>query len=88
MSAPLVAVLLWTRGWGDTADRGLVSAGQGEEAIPTEYRDAPSNWAMSLALVANGAAYASLAFGMLFLSVVAPNWPPPCCCSLGWWHRR
>jgi cytochrome c oxidase subunit I+III len=32
---------------------------------------------MTLALFGNGTAYASLAFGMLFLWMVAPNWPPP-----------
>ncbi len=78
VGAALVTFLLWTRTSGDTADRGLVSAGRGEQAIfSTESRDAPSAWAMSLALAADAAAYASLAFGLLFLSVVAPNWPPP-----------
>lgn len=75
----IIAVLLtWTHGWGDRLDRGLMTVGRGEEAPPhTEVTGAPSNWAMTLALFANGTAYASLAFGMLFLWVVAPNWPPP-----------
>jgi cytochrome c oxidase subunit I+III len=78
VGAAVVTFLLWTRSSGDTADRGLVSAGRGEQAIfSTESADAPSAWAMSLALAADAAAYASLAFGLLFLSVVAPNWPPP-----------
>ncbi len=74
----IAMLLMWTRGWGDRADRGLMSVGLGEEAPPhTEVTGAPSNWAMTLGLFANGTAYASLAFGMLFLWVVAPNWPPP-----------
>ena len=78
VGAAVVTFLFWTRSSGDTADRGLVPAGRGEQAIfSTESRDAPSAWAMSLALAADAAAYASLAFGLLFLSVVAPNWPPP-----------
>ena len=76
--ATIAVLLTWTRGWGDRSDRGLMTVGQGEEAPPhTEVNGAPSNWAMTLALFANGTAYASLAFGMLFLWVVAPNWPPP-----------
>jgi len=76
--ATIVMLLTWTRGWGDRADRGLVAAGLGEKVPPhTEMSAAPSNWAMTLALFANATAYSSLAFGMLFLWVVAPNWPPP-----------
>ena len=76
--ATIAMLLTWTRGWGDRQDRGLVPVGLGEQALPhTETSAAPSNWAMTLTLFADGTAYASLAFGMLFLWVVAPNWPPP-----------
>ena len=78
VGAAIVTFLLWTRTSGDTADRGPVPAGRGEHAIfSTESREAPSAWAISLALAADAAAYASLAFGLVFLWVVAPNWPPP-----------
>jgi cytochrome c oxidase subunit I+III len=76
--ATVAMLLTWTRGWGDRADRGVMTVGLGEEVPPhTEIASAPSNWAMTLALFANCTAYASLAFGMLFLWVVAPNWPSP-----------
>ncbi len=76
--ATVALLLAWTRGWGDQSDRGAIAVGHDAQAPPhTESAGAPSNWAMTLALFGNGTAYASLAFGLLFLWVVAPNWPPP-----------
>jgi cytochrome c oxidase subunit I+III len=76
--AAIATLFDWTRGWGERADRGAVPVGRGESAPPSaEAEGAPAYWAMRLALVGNATAFASLAFGWLFLWVVAPNWPPP-----------
>jgi len=76
--AAIGMLVMWTRGWGERTDRGPLPVGRGESVPPhSEMKNAPSAWAMTLGLFANGTAYASLAFGMLFLWVVAPNWPPP-----------
>ncbi len=72
------SLLLWTGTGGDRRDRGPLPVGQGEQALlHPESPKAPSLGAMILTLVADGTAFASLAFGLLFLWVVAPNWPPP-----------
>jgi cytochrome c oxidase subunit I+III len=71
-------VLSWTRGRGLLSDWGAIDVGHGERA-PTQYEgpNPPSWWALAVALVANGGFFASLLFGVLFLWVVAPGWPPP-----------
>ncbi len=76
--ATIGTLLLWTRDCGDVADRGPIGIGRGEH-VPSQYEsDAPpSQWAMRVGLFGNAAAFGALAFGMLYLSVVAPNWPPP-----------
>jgi len=76
--AAVGSLLLWSVTSGDRRDRGPLPIGCGEVAPPhSEAPDAPSRWAMVLVLVADATAFASLAFGLLFLWVVAPNWPPP-----------
>ena len=76
--AAIGTLLLWTRDWGDRVDRGPIPIGHGKH-VPSQYESdaAPSRWAMALTLAGDAAAYGSLAFGLLFLWVVAPNWPPP-----------
>jgi len=77
-AASIVTLVLWAHGWGDVEDRGPMTIGQGKLALSHhESADAPSRWAMVFALAGNAAAFASLAFGVLYLAVVAPNWPPP-----------
>jgi cytochrome c oxidase subunit I+III len=78
LAATLAAFLLWTRSTGERRDVGPVEIGRGEHApFHSEVRGAPAAWAMTFALVADAAAFGALAFGLLFLSVVGPNWPPP-----------
>ncbi|MFL9828500.1 cytochrome c oxidase subunit I [Rhodoplanes sp. SY1] len=77
-AATIGSFLLWTRGSGSAADRGPLPAGRGATARPhTESASPPPLWAMALALAADATAFAALGFGILFLWVVAPNWPPP-----------
>ncbi|WP_322515190.1 cytochrome c oxidase subunit I [Rhodopseudomonas palustris] len=80
----IVAMLLaWTPVSGERRDRGALPIGNGAEAVlHSEARSPPSLWAMGLTLAADATAFASLAFGILFLWVVAPNWPPPS--MIGW----
>ena len=76
--AAIATLLLWTRTTGARADSGPVAIGHGEAALPqSESPAAPARQAMGLALAADATAYLSLVFGLLFLWVVAPNWPPP-----------
>jgi cytochrome c oxidase subunit I+III len=76
--ATIGTLLLWTRNWGDLADRGPLPIGRGEH-VPSQYESdtPPSLWAMRVGLFGNAAAYGSLAYGALYLAIVAPNWPPP-----------
>ncbi|MGD9614563.1 MAG: cytochrome c oxidase subunit I [Alphaproteobacteria bacterium] len=77
-AAAIATLFLWTHDTGATADQGSVPAGH-RERVPFHFEEteAPSTWAMTLALAGDAAAFASLAFGFLFLWVIAPNWPPP-----------
>ena len=82
--APLALVALagtfmaWTPASGERTDRGALPIGNGESVVlHSEAASPPSLWAMALAIAADATAFASLAFGILFLWVVAPNWPPP-----------
>jgi cytochrome c oxidase subunit I+III len=77
-AATIATLLLWTRNWGDRVDRGPISIGLGQRASSQhESGAAPSEWAVLVGLFGNAAAYGSLAFGFLYLAIVAPNWPPP-----------
>ncbi|WP_427024221.1 cytochrome c oxidase subunit I [Aureimonas ureilytica] len=79
--------LAWTPGSGSPRDHGLLPAGRGL-ALPihAETERPPSWWAVLFLLLADGTIFASLAFGTLFLWLVAPNWPPPAGLDLplGW----
>lgn len=76
--ATIGTLLSWTSGYGDRADRGPMSIGHGKH-VPShlESGSSPSQWAMSLTLFGDATAFGSLAFGLLYLAVLAPNWPPP-----------
>ncbi len=77
-AAAIGGFLLWTRHRDETRDRGPMAIGHGESVPPDSECDAaPSGWAMRVALFGNAAAYGSLAFGILYLAIIAPNWPPP-----------
>ena len=77
-AATIGSLLLWTRHSGDTVDRGPMPIGHGQSVASHNESDAaPSRWAMRVGLFGNGAAFGSLAFGMLYLAIIAPNWPPP-----------
>jgi len=76
-AAVIGSLLLWTRTSGETSDCGAIAIGRGETALPQSESDgAPSRWAMRVGIFGDAAAYGSLAFGTLYLAVVAPNWPP------------
>ncbi|MCM2503778.1 cytochrome c oxidase subunit I [Aureimonas altamirensis] len=76
--ATIAILLLWTRGQGARVDYGPLPIGRGETALTAgETSDPPSVWAMGATLIANLSLFSSLAFGALFLWLVAPGWPPP-----------
>ena len=90
--APVALVALvatffgWTRVSGERHDRGPLPIGNGATALlHSEAATPPSLWAMALAIAADATAFTSLAFGILFLWVVAPNWPPPAFIAWSTW---
>jgi cytochrome c oxidase subunit I+III len=51
--------------------------GNGVSVAPhTEVAGSPPWWALIFTLVADGTLFASLVFGVLYLWLTAPNWPP------------
>jgi len=69
---------LWTRHPARTADLGRLPVGDGTTLpVHTESGQAPSWWAVVFLLLADAALFGSLLFGLVFLWVVAPGWPPP-----------
>jgi cytochrome c oxidase subunit I+III len=74
----LVIFLKW--GWanGLRADPEAVPAGHDTRLLPHVATPRPPGWwGLLFTLVADGAFFASLLFGYVFLWVVAPDWPPP-----------
>ena len=62
---------------GHARDYGLLPVGRGLSLPPhTEVASAPPWWALIFALVADGTLFTSLVFGVLYLWISAPNWPP------------
>lgn len=52
--------------------------GLGKHLMPhPAVEQAPGWWGMIFTLIFNAAFFASLAFGYVFLWMIAPNWPPP-----------
>ncbi|WP_185985513.1 cytochrome c oxidase subunit I [Aureimonas mangrovi] len=71
-------LLSWTRSEGQRVDYGFLPIGRGRSAkVAAETNGSPPVWAMGVTLIANAALFASLIFGVLFLWLVAPAWPPP-----------
>ncbi len=71
----VVLFLIWPAGIGQTADKGLVDTGMGEQApLDVECPTNVSILANRAALVMNATLFSSLLFGGLYLLVVAPNW--------------
>jgi len=69
--------VLWGQNAGHARDYGPLPVGRGLSLPPhTEVPSAPPWWGMIFALVADGALLTSLAFGVLYLWISAPNWPP------------
>jgi cytochrome c oxidase subunit I+III len=69
--------VLWGQSAGHARDYGPMPVGRGLSLPPhTEVASAPPWWAMVFALVADSALLTSLAFGVLYLWISAPNWPP------------
>lgn len=83
-----MAALIWR--WGrDLAPRGAIPAPLPVApgvALPVHWatRDTLTRMGTICLLVANGTLFASLMFGVGFLSVVAPNWPAPAAAAHGW----
>ena len=58
-------------------DHGMLPVGRGLALPPhTEVDGSPPWWSLVFTLTADGAFFASLLFGTLFLWISAPNWPP------------
>jgi len=58
-------------------DYGPLPVGRGVSLPPhTEAENPPAWWALVFTLIADGTLFTSLVFGMLYLWLVAPNWPP------------
>lgn len=70
--------LVWLWQGGGKEDPRPTDIGGGVSLLPHfAMRRSPIWWGMVFTLVADGAWFASLVFGYLFLWVIAPNWPPP-----------
>lgn len=73
----LVVTLFWLWSNGLDHDPQPQAIGYGETAIAHPASpEAPGWWGMVFTLVADGVLFSSLAFGLLFLWVAAPDWPP------------
>ena len=87
--ALLTAVVLLRWSWENGAHPKAV-AGE-DHAMPPGLElhsrtfDGAGLWGMGLAMLADGALYASLVFGWLYLWTVAPNWQMPAGSPLGTW---
>ncbi len=69
---------------GQRQDHGPVPVGGGLQLPPhTEAASSPPWVALNVALGANGALFCSLVFGVFYLWLVAPNWPPAEVLALG-----
>jgi cytochrome c oxidase subunit I+III len=67
----------WGQGAGHARDYDHLPVGKGLSLPPhTEVASAPPWWALIFALVADGTLFTSLVFGVLYLWISAPNWPP------------
>lgn len=70
--------ILGAQGAGLDRDHGPLPAGGGLALPPhPEVRNSLPTWGMTFTLLANGAMFSALGFGVLYLRLTAPNWPPP-----------
>ncbi|MBB1490925.1 cytochrome c oxidase subunit I [Paracoccus sp. MC1854] len=70
--------ILAAQGAGLGRDHGPLPAGRGLSLPPhPEVRNSLPTWGLRVTLLANGAMFASLGFGVLYLRLTAPGWPPP-----------
>ena len=76
--AALLVALYWLWGTGLKSDPAPIPIAHGR-TLPSSRRSAqsPAWWGMVFTLIFDGALFASLLFGYLFLWTIAPNWPPP-----------
>ncbi|UYN95536.1 MAG: cytochrome c oxidase subunit I [Enhydrobacter sp.] len=80
-----VTFLFWAREVEAPREYGLLPAGHDMHLrTHREVANPPARMAMLLTLVADGTLYACLIFGVLFLWLVAPNWPPDALLQDGW----
>jgi len=69
--------VLWGQRAGHARDYGPLPVGRGLSLPPhTEVTSAPPWLALIFTLVADGTLFTSLVFGVLYLWMSAPNWPP------------
>jgi len=69
--------VLWGKSAGHASDYGSLPVGQGLSLPPhTEVASPPPWLALIFALVADATLFTSLVFGVLYLWISAPNWPP------------
>ena len=75
----LVALfILGAQGAGLGRDHGPLPVGGGLSLPPhPEVRNSLPAWGMTFTLLANAAMFSALGFGVLYLRLTAPNWPPP-----------
>ena len=67
----------WGQNAGHSRDFDSLPVGRGLSLPPhTEVASTPPWWALIFALVADGTLFTSLVFGVLYLWISAPNWPP------------
>ena len=76
--ATVAMLVSWTRGQGHLVDYGPLPIGRGISVkTAAETEGSTPEMAMAATLVANLSLFGSLLFGVLFLWLVAPSWPPP-----------
>ncbi|PWK61451.1 cytochrome c oxidase subunit I [Roseicyclus mahoneyensis] len=75
----VAGLFVWgARSSGQPVDHGPLPIGHGLSAPPhPEAATSPPVLAMGVTLIADGAFFTSLIFGVIYLWLVAPNWPPP-----------
>ena len=70
--------ILGAQGAGLGRDHGSLPVGRGLSLPPhPEVRNSLPAWGMTFTLLANAAMFSALGFGVLYLRLTAPNWPPP-----------
>ncbi len=82
----VISFIAWSQVNTIARDLGWVDVGRGERAPPhTEVDGSSPWWAAVFSLLADAAIFASLAFGTIYVWLVAPQWPPRQIVELGAW---